>query len=160
MIADVLAVWVAADGPADPRFAERIAREIHAHGDLDRAIAALANDDAHALLSDLLAYRSALGEMADPRRRLARLCQDADDLDARAEPLWAEAANCAGRASFRRSQGETELAVAFQRQAEAAERVAAALEADAFSKRLEAAGLQAALAAQDAFDELLNAVAA
>jgi hypothetical protein len=64
------------------------------------------------------------------------------------------------RASFRRLQGEHELAAAFQRRTEAAERRAAALEAQAFAKRLEAAGLRAALACRAELGALLKTIAA
>jgi hypothetical protein len=150
----------AAGRQACPQAAERIAREIETYGDIDRAAAALAHDEAQGLLAEILAYRTALAEQADPRRRIARLQQDAADLDARAEPLWAEAAEFAGRASFRGRQGEAELAALFQQKADVAERLAAELEAQAFAKRLEAARLMAGAGAGAAFQEILEALAA
>lgn len=160
LAADILQTLTAAGSPACPRIADRIAREITTYGDIERAAAALAHDEAHGLLSELLAYRAALAERADADMRARRLRREAADLDARADPLWAEAAQLAGKASFRRLQGEHDLADAFQSQADAAERVAARLEAQAFAKRLEAAGLQAAHGSRAALAEALKAIAA
>jgi hypothetical protein len=82
------------------------------------------------------------------------------DLDARAEPLWAQSAEFAGKAAFRRLRGETDLAAAFQRRTEAAERVAADLEAQAFARRLEAAGLQASLDLRADLSSAMRTIAA
>ncbi len=157
---DILEVLTTAGRPATRQIAERIEGEIARYGDLACAVAALTHEDAPALLSDMLAYRAALAEAADPRLRIARLRREADDLDARAEPLWLEAADCAGRARFRRSQGQGELAAIFERKTQAAERLAAALETESFAKRLEAAHLQIAYANQDHWAGLLAVVAA
>jgi hypothetical protein len=158
--ADVLAALTAAGRVADRDAAQAVARVIAAYGDIDRAEAALANDEAHDLLAQLLAYRAAVAELADPVLRIARLEREADGLDARAEPSWTEAAEFAGKAGFRRLQGEGELAAVFQRRTEAAERLAAALEAQAFAKRLEAAGLRAALACRAGLGAVLRTIAA
>jgi hypothetical protein len=138
---------------------EAIAAEIARYGGLERAIAALANDGA-ALLPQLLAYQASLAEQADPDRRIARLRTEAQDLDARAEPAWAEAAEMHGKAAFRRRQGEAELAAAFLRRAHAAERLAAALEAHAFAKRLEAARMDGDSVRQADLADVLAAIAA
>jgi hypothetical protein len=158
--AEVLDAFLSCGRDACPDAARRIAREIAAYGSLEQAAAGLAEDDAHALLSDLLAYRAALAERADPALRLARLYREAADLDARAEPCWAEAAEFAGRAAFRRIQGESDLVSTFERRAAAAEQVAASLEDQAFARRLEAAGLQASLAGRDNICAALKTIAA
>jgi len=158
--ADIRAAFTAAGRAADPETADHLAREIKAYGGLDRAIAALANDEAQTLLSHLLAYRAALAEAVDPARRLARLKREASDLEARAEPLWAEAAAFAGRAAFRRLQGEPDLAELFQRKVDAAETLAADLEAQAFAKRLEAAVLDASRRVCQDLAAALQAIAA
>jgi hypothetical protein len=142
-----------------PRPCEALAAEIARYGGLERAIAALAND-ASALLPQLLAYRAALAEQADPARRIANLRTEAHDLDHRAEPAWAEAAEMHGRAAFRRLQGEHDLAETFLRRAHAAERFAAALEAEAFAKRLEAARMEASAERQQELAGLLQTLAA
>jgi hypothetical protein len=72
-----------------------------------------------------------------------RLRRRARDLDARAEPLWREAAEDAGRAAARRLRGEIALADTFARRAAAAEALAAELEAGAFALRLQAAQIDA-----------------
>jgi hypothetical protein len=64
------------------------------------------------------------------------------------------------KAAFRRLRGEAELAALFQRKTEAAERVAADLEAQAFARRLEAAGLQASLARRAELSDALRTIAA
>jgi hypothetical protein len=140
--------------------AQGIAREMAVYGGLDRAAAALSHDAAHASRADLLAYRAALAELADPRLHIARLQREAADLDARAEPSWAEAADLAGRAAFRQLQGEFDLAAQFQRRALAAEQTAAELEAQAFAKRLQAASLQADAGHKTELQAALEAIAA
>ncbi len=143
----------------DARLSEALAAEIARYGGLERAITALAND-ASALLPEALAYRASLAEQADPARRIARLRTEAHDLDARAEPAWAEAADMHGRAAYRARQGERDLAETFLRRAHAAERFAAALEADAFAKRLEAAGLEVSARGRQEMTDLLETLAA
>jgi hypothetical protein len=138
---------------------EALTAEIARYGGLGRAIAALAND-ASALLPQLLAHQAALTEQADPARRIVRLRTEAHDLDHRAEPAWAEAAEMHGKAAFRRLQGEHDLAATFLRRAHAAERFAAALEADAFAKRLEAARMDADAARWAELTGVLAAIAA
>jgi hypothetical protein len=142
---------------ADPWRAERVARKIAAYGAIDLAVAALAHDEASDLLSDLLAYRAALAELADPALHAARLRRQARDLDARAEPAWAESAEFFGKARHRDLQGECDLAATFLRRAEAAERLAAAMEADAFALRLEAAALEGADLRRQAWREVMAA---
>ncbi len=146
--------------PATPERARRIADEIQVYGGLDQAIAALANEEASAALADLLAYRAALAEQADPARRIARLRVEAEGLDARAEPMWAESAQFHGRAAYRALQGDPELADQYLSRAQAAERLAAALEAEALAKRLDAAGLVADAAARRDLTGLLQSLAA
>jgi hypothetical protein len=145
---------------ADPEAVEAVCRVIAAYGCIDHAAAALAHDEAYGLLAHLLAYRAAVAEQADPLQRIVRLHREAADLDARAEPVWAEAAEFSGTAAFRRLRGEAELAALFQRRTEAAERVAADLEAQAFARRLEAAGLQASLARRAELAGALRTIAA
>jgi hypothetical protein len=140
---DIQTALAAAGRAMSPDQARRLADEIAARGGLDAAIAALAADESTALLSLLLAYRAALDEAADPVLRVCRLSRMAHDLEARAEPLWCEAAEDAGRAAARRLRGETALADAFERRAAAAEALAAELEAEAFALRLEAARTEA-----------------
>jgi hypothetical protein len=127
----------------DPRTAERLAHEIAACGGLDAAASALAVDEATGLLSRLLALRAALEEQDDPDRRIRRLRLQAQDLDAKAEPLWRQAAEFAGKAAARRLRGEAELAAGFEARVVAAERLAAELEAQAFALRLQAGRLEA-----------------
>lgn len=78
-----------------------------------------------------------------PQDRIKRLHREAADLDARAEPMWKEASEWAGKAQHRRNRGETELADRFQRSCDAAQKVAAELEERAFALKLEAAGIMA-----------------
>jgi hypothetical protein len=143
--ADVRAALTATGRAADPEAIDALCRVIAACGCIDHAAAVLAHEEAHGLLTQLLAYRAAVAEQSDPAARIARLHRQAADLDVRARPLWAESAEFAGKAAYRRLKGETDLAALFQRRTEAAERVAAELEAQAFARRLEAAGLQASL---------------
>lgn len=126
----------------EPR-ARRVAEAIEAHGGLDRAAAGLANDERPETLGDLLAYRAAVQEASEPALRIARLRRQAEDLDARAEPLWREAAEFHGRSAYRRARAEATLADQFLAQATAAERLAARLEAEALAKRLEAGDVSA-----------------
>jgi len=119
-----------------------LACEIQARGGLEPAIQALAADESP-LLPRLLAHLSTLDEAADPALLARRLHQRARDLDARAEPLWLEAAQDAGLAAARRLRGELALAETFERRAVAAEALAAEFEADAFALRLQAAQIEA-----------------
>ena len=157
---DVLNTLRTAGRPATAECAVRIINDIRAYGGLDPAIAALANDEAASALADLLAYRAALAEQADPARRIARLRLEAEGLDARAEPMWAESAQFHGRAAYRALRGDPELADQYLRRAQGAEGLAAALEAEAFAKRLEAAGLMADAAARRDLTRLFHALAA
>ncbi len=140
--------------------AESICAEIRTYGSVALAAAALAQDEATGALAALLAYRSALEELADPAQRIARLRLQAQDLDARAEPAWTEAAEFAGKASHRARQGEDDLAGAFAQRAAAAERLAAELEAQALTLRLQARALEAAQARREDFLLVLNSLAA
>lgn len=143
---DVQAALADADRAVDAEQALRLAEEIGARGGVEAAVAALAADESSGLLSLLLAYRAALAEAAEPALRVGRLRRSARDLDARAEPLWREAAEDAGRAAARRLRGETALAEGLARRAAAAETLAAELEAEAFTLRLRAARIEAQLA--------------
>jgi hypothetical protein len=140
---DIQAALIAGGRAVDPGQARRLAREIAARGGLDHAAAALAADESAALLSLLLAYRAARAEAVEPALRLRRLERRARDLEARAAPLWREAAEDAGLAAARRLRGESGLADGFERRAAAAEALAAELEAEAFDLRLQAARLEA-----------------
>ncbi len=91
----------------------------------------------------LLTKRALLNEPNHPDRRIERLLGEAADLDARADPAWAEAADWRGRGAFRRARGDFAQAAQFQARALAAERVAGGLEEQAFRKRLKAAELKA-----------------
>jgi hypothetical protein len=157
---DVLNALQATGRPAGAEAARRIAEEIQVYGGLDLAIAALANDEAATALAELLAYRAALAEQAAPARRIARLRLEAEGLDARAEPIWAEAAEFHGRAAYRALQGEQELADQYLGRAQAAERLAAAFEAEALAKRLQASALSANAAARLDLASLLHSLAA
>jgi hypothetical protein len=152
---------LAADGRGiDAGQAQRLAAEIQARGGLDAAVAALAADEASGLLSLLLAYRAALAEIAEPALRACRLRRMAQDLDARAEPLWREAAEDSGRAAARRLRGEPALAETFARRADAAEVLAAELEAEAFDLRLQAVRIEAERARRLDLMEALTGLAA
>lgn len=140
----------------DAHRAQGVVEAIRAHGALDAAAAALANDERAEALADLLAYAAAIGEARDPALRILRLRRDAEALDARAEPLWREAAEFHGRAAYRRAQGDIALADQFLARAAAAERLAAQLEAEALQQRLQAG----ALTSGRAFADLLHALAA
>ena len=123
--------------------AQQLAEEIAAHGGLDQAIAELGHDEAAAGLDDALAYRAFLAEGRQPQALISRLLRQARDLDARAEPAWADAGSLRGKAAYRCHQGEHHLAETLLVQARAAERFAAKLEEQAFGLRLQAAGLEA-----------------
>jgi hypothetical protein len=142
--AEVLRVLALTGRRSSPQDAEAVAGAIGAYGSLACAAAALAHDEACDRLTGLLAYQAAIEELADPALRIARLRLQAQDLDARAEPARAEAAEFAGKAAHRRNQGEMDLAQAFAGRARAAERQAAALEAEAYALRREASALAAA----------------
>jgi hypothetical protein len=157
---DIRAALAAAGRSVDPDQAQRLADEVRARGGLDAAAAALAADESSRLLCLLLAYRAALAETAEPALHLRRFQQRARDLDARAEPLWREAAEDAGRAAARRLRGEAALAETFARRAAAAEALASELEAEAFALRLQAALIEAEQARQSDLMEALAGMAA
>lgn len=125
-----------------PDLPSTLEQEIAARGGLEPAIAALAADES-GLLPQLLALRACMDEAAEPALRVRRLRLQAQDLEARAEPLWREAAEDAGLAAARRLRGEARLAETFERRAAATETLAAELEAQAFGLRLEAARIEA-----------------
>lgn len=157
---DIQAVLAAGGRPVDPDQALALAEEIAARGGVEAAEAALAADESSSLLSLLLAYRASLAEAAEPALRARRLRQRAQDLDARAEPLWGEAAEDAGFAAARRNRGEPDLAEAFARRVVAAEALAAELETEAFSLRLQAARIEAEQARRDDLMQALTGLAA
>jgi hypothetical protein len=136
-----------------------LSREIAARGGLEPAIAALAADES-GLLPQLLAWRASLEEDADPALRIRRFRMRAQDIEARAEPLWREGAEDAGLAAARRSRGEIALAETFERRAAAAEALAAELESEAFALRLQAARLEAELARRQDLLAALQGLAA
>ena len=140
--------------PIDAVQAQSLARELQVYGGLAPAIAALAEDQAADLLADALRLKSLLAERADPALKHTRLLRDARDLDARAAPCWAEAADCRGRAAFREHRGEPHLAAVLLAQAIAAECLAGRLEDQALDKRLRAAGLKAGLDLANALRDL------
>jgi hypothetical protein len=139
--------------------AERLAAEIAGHGGLDIAIAALAHDQAWEPLDDALAYGAALTERADPERLIARLLREACDLDARAEPAWAEAREFSGKADYRALQGEDDLARQYRARAMAAETLAAGCEDQAHAKRGQAARIGAQLSLATALIDLTTRAA-
>ncbi len=128
----IVALFAQADRPLSVERAQALAREIATYGDLEPAIAALAHDQAFRALDDALAYRALLRERENPGRRIDRLLGEAADLDARADPAWAEAADWHGRAAFRRARGDFELAEQFRARAVAAEHIAGGYEEQAF----------------------------
>jgi hypothetical protein len=142
----IFALFVRAEAPFSVERARALAREIMAYGGLEAAIDALAFDEVDTVLSDALAYRALRLEQGNPACRIARLMREAQDLDARAEPAWAQAAELHGRAGYRFKQGDLELAGQFQARALAAETLAAGLEEQALVKRLEAADLKSGMA--------------
>ncbi|GEM_PF-2619691 len=134
--------------------AQDLAAEIQLYGGLEPAMKGLAQDEAFDGLKDALAYRDLLGELDRPTLRIARLLREAESLEARAVPAWAEASDLRGRGTYRRVRGETTLACELGVRAQAAERFAARLEAQALRHRLQAAELQAGVALQEALAEL------
>jgi hypothetical protein len=157
---DIQAALAAAGRAIGAEQARVLADEIEARGSLDAAAAALAADESTGLLSLLLAYRAAQAEAAEPALRVLRLRQKARDLDARAEPLWREAADDAGRAAARRLRGETALAESFERRAAATEALATELESDAFALRLDAMQIEAEQARRQGLMGALTGLAA
>lgn len=90
---------------------------------LDTAIAAAwVNDDPG--LSALLSQRQELREAADPALQLQRLTFNLECLEDRVERHMMAAAHYAGRAEFRRLQGDAEQAAQDQIQADACTRCA------------------------------------
>jgi hypothetical protein len=157
---DIQATLAAAGRTIDADQAQRLAEEIRARGGLDPALTALAADESSDLLNLLLAYRAAQAEAVEPALRIRRLKQRARDLDARAEPLWSEAAEDAGLAAARRLRGEPALADTFERRAAASEALAAELEAEAFALRLQATRIEAGQARRLDLMETLAGLAA
>jgi hypothetical protein len=157
---DIQTLLAAAGRTVDPEQSRRLSEEIAARGGLDAAATSLAADESSALLSLLLAYRAALEAAADPVLRIHRLRRQAQDLEARAEPLWREAAEDAGRAAARRLRGEATLAQTFANRAAAAEALAAQLEAEAFALRLRAARAEAEQSLREGLTNALAGLAA
>lgn len=157
---DIQAVLAAAGRATSPDQVQRLAEEIRARDGVEAAAAALAADESAGLLSLLLAYRAALAEAAEPALRVRRLRQKAQDLDARAEPLWREAAEDAGLAAARRLRDEIALAETFERRAAAAETLASELEAEAFALRVQATRIEAQQARRQDLIGVLTGVAA
>jgi hypothetical protein len=112
---------------------------------LDTAIAQAAHDAAAEPLQDLLAYRQALRERADPARLVARLMADIADLERRSGRLADQAAEFFGKAAYRDGRGDKALGDDFQRRAEALEAAAAALREQAFLHQLQADAVRARL---------------
>ncbi len=125
--------------------ARRLARLI-GEGALDDAVRQAAHDDASDALDDLLAYREALRERREPLRLRARLQAEADDLDRRCARLDEAAAEGFGKAAYRQSRGDRDLAAEANAQAQAAETAAARLREQALAFRLRAAAIDARLA--------------
>jgi hypothetical protein len=157
---DIQAILAAAGRTVDADQGLRLAEEIRARAGLEAAITALAADESSNLLSLLLALRAALAEAAEPALRVRRLRRKAQDLDARAGPLWREAAEDAGLAAARRLRGEAALAATFERRTAAAETLAAELESEAFALRLQAAQIEAEQARRQDLTEALSGLAA
>ncbi len=150
----IAGLFALAGRPISAARADALAREISTYGGLDRAIGALAHDEAYLILNDAMAYRALLNERDDPGRAIARLLREAQGLDARAAPAWTQAAELFGRAAYRRAQGDRDLADQFQARALAAQILAAELEEQAFLTRLQAAQLKADLSLCDTLRDL------
>lgn len=149
----VTATFAAVRETVSPEFAERIASQLSVYSmedalsfagadTLAHGLSAESRQDATDFLTALLAYRTALVHVADPKAHAMALRHAALQLDARSERLAAEAAEYFGKAAFRRKQGETVLADGFQRSAEAAEAVAVQRAEEAADKRAFAAELE------------------
>ncbi len=132
----ILLLFARAGQPLDSARAHALVCEIRTYGDLERAICALAHDQAYAALADALACRALLIEQNDPARLIERFLREARDLDARAEPAWAEAADFSGRAAYCRSRGDCDLADQLDGRARASQSLAAECEEQALQKRL------------------------
>jgi hypothetical protein len=135
----------------------RIAQALQSGGALDSLIAQAAHDGADEPLRDLLSYREALRERADPARLVARLEAEAADLEARANHLAEQAAEFFGKAAYRQQHGERGLASDFQKRAEAAEQVGGDLRRQAFHRRIECDRLHARMAQAAALHLLVTA---
>jgi hypothetical protein len=157
---DIQRALAAAGRTVDADHALSLVEEIRARGGLDAAVAALAADESSGLLSLLLAYRAALAEAAEPALHVRRLKRRAQDLDARAEPLWREAAEDAGLAAARRLRDEAVLAETFEHRAAAAEALATEFESEAFALRLQAARIEAEQARRQDLMQALASLAA
>lgn len=138
----ILAVFAHSRRPLGRADAERIAGLI-GDGSLDDAIGQASNDGAREALRDLLAYRQALCERHEPARLVRRLRDEADGLDWRCARLDATAAECFGKAAYRRRRGDDALGGEFIVRAEAAEATAAVLREQALAHRIDAAVIEA-----------------
>lgn len=141
--ASIVLLFARAGQPLESARAHALSCEIQTYGDLERAISALAHDQAYSALADALAYRALLIEQNDPERLIARLLRQAKDLDARADPAWTEAADFSGRAAYCRSRGDFDLADQLDGRARASQSLAAECEEQAFRKRLQVAEMTA-----------------
>lgn len=139
----IVLLFARAGQPLESARAHALSCEIQTYGDLERAISALAHDQAYSALADALAYRALLIEQNDPQRLIARLLRQAKDLDARADPAWTEAADFSGRAAYCRSRGDFDLADQLDGRARASQSLAAECEEQAFRKRLQVAEMTA-----------------
>lgn len=141
--ASILQTFSIAGREITPSRAEAIAVALACNPDLNACIAMASHADAFELYSDLIAFSSAKAERANPPLLIARLEREAGDLDRNAVPLWAQAAEFHGKATFRKAQGETDLAEQFTTRANACEKLASEYEHKAFSLRLLPAALKA-----------------
>jgi hypothetical protein len=155
--AAVQATFVAACRDLPEEAAAQIAHALQGGGALDSLIAQAAHDGAEDPLRDLLAYREAVREQADPPRLLARLIAEGADLDHRSDRLAEQAAEFFGKAAYRRLRADCHLAADFQRRAEAAEQAGAGLRERAFKLRLEADRLRARTAQATALHTVVAA---
>lgn len=127
-----------------------IAGQLQTWGNVDTAVSAASAHFQWDAQGDMLAYRAALKEVADPQLIVARMKRQAADLDAQEEPLRIEAAEFWGKAAYRQRQGEEFLAAGFRKQAHAAERIADRWMLEAIKLRLGAASLEAELMSNSA----------
>jgi len=140
VIEDALAHTGRAGGPDRAR---RLAWALGGSDDLEEAIARAAQEDFPDLRADLLAYREALRERADPGRLSARLAREACGLELRADLQDQAAAERYGKAAYRQGRGDTALATELLHSARAAEVVASDLRRQAFERRLRLAQITA-----------------
>lgn len=136
--ATIIAAFADTRRPIDAATAHRIAGLLGS-ATIDDAIRQACNDGARTALQELLAYKEALHERREPSRLIRRLLVEADDLERRCEAVDSAAAESFGKAAYRRSRGDLELAGQLAFQAAAAEATAAGLRDQALARRLDAA---------------------